>query len=106
MLARRVTVISPTDPAWRGCQLSLKFDCETELVEHRLRERGVMIDTRKPDIMRVAPVPLCKRAPPPQHTHTRTHQPYTAHTIHRTHYTLLGQKFGSHRLALCNDKNR
>ena len=28
------------------------------MIEEKLRERGVMVDSRKPDVMRVAPAPL------------------------------------------------
>eukprot|EP01047_Picozoa_sp_COSAG01_P033094 COSAG01_NODE_2421_length_7726_cov_72.763472_3_plen_92_part_00 len=54
----RVVVLTPANPRERGCQLSLRFDCEVDVVEDKLRARGVMVDTRKPDVMRVAPAPL------------------------------------------------
>lgn len=54
----RCAILTPTATPCRGCQLSLRFDCDVDGIEQRLRERGVMVDTRKPDVMRVAPVPL------------------------------------------------
>ncbi len=54
----RFEVITPADPAERGCQLSV-------LVHDRPRERfqaleraGVVADFREPNVIRVAPVPL------------------------------------------------
>jgi kynureninase len=60
-LAPRVTVITPGDPATRGCQLSLRIaggvDAGRRVFEG-LRAGGVVGDWRSPDIIRVAPVPL------------------------------------------------
>ena len=51
-------IITPADPAQRGCQLSV-------LVHHRGRElfdhlaaQGVIADWREPNVIRMAPVPL------------------------------------------------
>lgn len=52
-----VEVITPRDPAARGCQLSLRF-AAAESVLAALAARGVVADFRAPDIIRVAPVPL------------------------------------------------
>lgn len=52
-----VDVITPRDPALRGCQLSLRFEA-AEAVLVMLAARGVVADFRAPDIIRVAPVPL------------------------------------------------
>jgi kynureninase len=53
-------IITPADSARRGCQLSLRVrpgvDAE-ELLE-RLDGEGVICDFRRPDVLRVAPVPL------------------------------------------------
>ena len=34
----RVTILTPADPRWRGCQLSLRFDCAVDAVEHAMRK--------------------------------------------------------------------
>ncbi len=52
-----VEVMTPTDPASRGAQLSLRFDA-AEGILAGLAARGVVADYRPPDIVRVAPVPL------------------------------------------------
>ena len=52
-----IDVITPPDPAGRGSQLSLRCD-DAETVLERLAERGVIVDFRAPDIIRVAPIPL------------------------------------------------
>ncbi|KAA9154289.1 kynureninase [Amycolatopsis acidicola] len=51
-------VLTPRDPARRGCQLSLRVRDADDL-SRRLRVRhGVVTDARKPDVVRIAPVPL------------------------------------------------
>ncbi|KAH8894888.1 kynureninase 1 [Thozetella sp. PMI_491] len=52
-------VITPTDPQQRGAQLSLKLsDGLLDTVMHELEARGVIVDERRPDVIRVAPAPL------------------------------------------------
>ncbi|XP_035388622.1 kynureninase isoform X2 [Electrophorus electricus] len=53
-----VRVITPSDPAQRGCQLSLSFSVPIRAVFKELEKRGVACDMREPDILRIAPVPL------------------------------------------------
>jgi kynureninase len=51
-------VLTPADPARRGAQLSLRVQGAGE-VSRRLRfEYGVIADSREPDVLRLAPVPL------------------------------------------------
>lgn len=60
-LARHVQVITPLAEAERGCQLSLRLGRDAPPVKRvhaYISRRGVVCDTREPDIMRVAPVPL------------------------------------------------
>jgi kynureninase len=57
--AGTIEVLTPRDPTARGCQLSLLVrhgECET--LFHDLERAGIVCDTRKPDVIRVAPVPL------------------------------------------------
>jgi kynureninase len=55
-----VALLTPDDPARRGCQLSLRFASrgEARRVFDRLRAAGIVADLREPDVLRVAPVPL------------------------------------------------
>jgi kynureninase len=52
-----IQILTPSDPAARGAQLSLRFPDATAVLA-TLAERGVVADYRAPDIIRVAPVPL------------------------------------------------
>ncbi|MFI6820075.1 kynureninase [Micromonospora sp. NPDC050187] len=57
---RPLKVITPRDPARRGCQLSVRIsDGSAVDLTRRLRhEHGVIADAREPDVVRFAPVPL------------------------------------------------
>lgn len=52
----RVSIITPSDPAQRGCQLSIRVG--DKALHDRLTENGVIVDWREPDVIRVTPVPL------------------------------------------------
>ncbi len=54
----RVQIITPRDPAQRGCQLSLLVQARPRDVMQALEARGVVCDFREPNVIRVAPVPL------------------------------------------------
>jgi kynureninase len=55
---RRAELLTPRDPARRGCQLSLSVP-DARTLSGRLRaEYGVICDVREPDVIRLAPVPL------------------------------------------------
>src|SRR5262249_5078108 len=57
-IGTKVRIITPRDPEQRGCQLSLLFERDMETVFRSLLEAGVVCDERKPDCIRIAPVPL------------------------------------------------
>lgn len=53
------TIITSTNPEERGAQLSVRLNPGLlETVLHELEANGVIIDERKPDVIRVAPAPL------------------------------------------------
>jgi len=59
-----VQVITPADPAQRGCQLSLRVPGGRERAHAAwaaLGPRGIIADWREPDTIRIAPVPLYNR---------------------------------------------
>ncbi len=63
-LGDRVDVLTPADPEWRGCQLSLRVRGTRERahgVFEALELHGVVCDWREPDVIRAAPVPLYNR---------------------------------------------
>lgn len=59
-----LTILTPTDPAARGCQLSLRLHrspAAARAVYSTLTQRGYICDWREPDVIRVAPVPMYNR---------------------------------------------
>ena len=53
------TIITPRDPSQRGAQLSLRLaPGMMDKVMHVLEEESVVVDERRPDVIRVAPAPL------------------------------------------------
>jgi kynureninase len=59
-----IEILTPTDPAQRGCQLSLRVIGGRErgraLFEY-LADNGVLGDWREPDVIRISPAPLYNR---------------------------------------------
>jgi kynureninase len=54
-------ILTPRDPQWRGCQLSIRLRRPTTVaraIHDELTKRGFVCDWREPDVIRVAPVPL------------------------------------------------
>jgi len=58
---KSLRVITPTDPAERGCQISLRISGSGSRGRHVfdvLGDKDVICDWREPDLIRVAPIPL------------------------------------------------
>lgn len=53
-----VRVLTPSNPAERGCQLSLHIAGKGRAVHDALRARGIVTDYREPDVVRMAPTPM------------------------------------------------
>jgi kynureninase len=53
----RIEIITPRDPAERGCQLSLLVRKGAKALFDGIRARGILPDFRQPDVIRMAPVP-------------------------------------------------
>jgi kynureninase len=59
-----VRFLTPGDPERRGCQTAVQFDPQPRNARSfaaRLREAGLVADWRRPDVLRLAPVPLYNR---------------------------------------------
>tara|TARA_R110000850_G_scaffold16697_6_gene51844 strand:+ start:35942 stop:37210 length:1269 start_codon:yes stop_codon:yes gene_type:complete len=54
----RVSIITPSNPEERGCQLSLAVKDADRSLHDKLTKAGVISDWREPDVIRVAPAPL------------------------------------------------
>ncbi|MEY3242187.1 MAG: hypothetical protein RIR11_3626 [Bacteroidota bacterium] len=51
-------IITPKDPAQRGCQLSLLCQSNGKALFDDLTQHGVLADWREPNVIRFAPIPL------------------------------------------------
>jgi kynureninase len=54
-----IEILTPRDPAARGCQISLRLSERPRERFQELHKQGVIGDFREPDVIRLAPVPLC-----------------------------------------------
>ncbi len=57
-LSENVKLITPTNPEERGCQLSVFLVNHGKSVFEYVLSKGVILDWREPNVIRVAPVPL------------------------------------------------
>jgi kynureninase len=57
-LGKHYCIITPGNPAERGCQLSVLIKSGGKALFNRITNDGVYADWREPDVIRVAPVPL------------------------------------------------
>jgi kynureninase len=56
----KVAILTPAEPAERGCQLSIRLQ-DGKRIHERLTASGIACDWREPDVIRLAPVPLYNR---------------------------------------------
>ena len=54
----QLEIITPADPAQRGCQLSVLVHSRGRELFDYLAARGIVADWREPNVIRLAPVPL------------------------------------------------
>ena len=54
----KIEIITPSDPAERGCQLSVRVIGSDKSLFHALHDKGIITDWREPDVIRVAPTPM------------------------------------------------
>ncbi len=54
----RISIITPSNPDERGCQLSLAVKNADRSLHNKLTKARVISDWREPDVIRVAPAPL------------------------------------------------
>jgi kynureninase len=63
-LGGRFELLTPSDPERRGCHLAVRFTPpprNARTFVARLRDTGVVADWRRPNVLRLAPVPLYNR---------------------------------------------
>jgi len=63
-LGGRARVLTPADPERRGCQLAVQLEPAPQDASSfvaRLRATGIVADWRRPNVLRLAPVPLYNR---------------------------------------------
>ncbi len=63
-LATKVIIITPSDDEFHGCQLSLRLNMPVSMakrIHQQLLDKGIVVDWREPNIIRVAPIPLYNR---------------------------------------------
>lgn len=53
-----IRIITPSNPLRRGAQLSLEVDAKGNDVYNALIDAGLVVDWRKPNVIRIAPAPL------------------------------------------------
>lgn len=53
-----ISIITPSNPEERGCQLSIQVKNANKELHNRLTEIGIISDWREPDVIRCAPVPF------------------------------------------------
>ncbi len=58
LLKDQIKIITPLNPKERGNQISILIEKNVDTLNDLLFDNGVICDIRKPNIIRIAPVPL------------------------------------------------
>jgi kynureninase len=56
-----ITILTPAEPQYRGCQVSLLTGPEGRNLFDTLTNQGIIADWREPNVIRIAPVPFYNR---------------------------------------------
>lgn len=56
--SKKISIITPQNPQDRGSMLSIRVDEEPELLMEKLLEKGIVCDFRRPNVLRITPIPL------------------------------------------------
>ena len=57
-LSNNIKIITPKNQNFRGCQLSIIINDSNKEILNKLYKKSVVCDYRKPNVLRIAPVPL------------------------------------------------
>lgn len=57
-VSKKLEILTPSDPEQRGCQLSTVVNGATKQIVKDLADRGIVVDWREPNVIRMAPVPM------------------------------------------------
>jgi kynureninase len=56
--AKHFEILTPVNPHERGCQLSIFLKHDGKKIFTSIQKRGIIVDWREPDVIRLAPAPL------------------------------------------------
>jgi kynureninase len=56
--SENISILTPQQPERRGAQISLRVQGSAADIQQKLRHAGIVVDHRRPDIIRIAPTPL------------------------------------------------
>jgi kynureninase len=56
--SEKISLITPSNPDERGCMLSIRVDDQPELLMEVLHQNGIVCDFRRPNVLRITPIPL------------------------------------------------
>jgi kynureninase len=57
-IGNNVKMLTPENPDARGCQISFLMPMPAKILQDELAKQNVIVDVRRPDVIRVSPAPL------------------------------------------------